>query len=116
MAEEAANVNVTSALPDDIRESVAVSNLKTLGEALSASITLSVQNAVSHQQRVNAIAEGALQAWTKNMSEVDPIQAVSTLKTLTGNDLAQQLAQLSAAIAQIQQGIKGAQTTPPPTA
>lgn len=48
--------------------------------------------------------------------EEDPTDAVSKQKILTGNDLGGTLAQLGAVIAQLQQVMKGAQSTPPETA
>lgn len=99
----------------DIIDSVADSNLKTIAES-GAFYTASL-----HQIHVNAIAElGAItRAATakaiKALLENDAEEAASTQKILSGNDLAQQLAQLTAAVASIQQSVKAAQTTPPQT-
>ena len=105
-----------ASIPEEIINSVAISNLKTIAEAASHSMGLAMQNAVSHQNRLNIVAEAALGNITKNLTETDQIEAVSVLKTLSGNDLAQQLAQLLSALASNQQSAKTAQTTPPPTA
>ena len=103
-------------IAEEIIDSVAISNLKTVAEVASHSMGLAMQNAVAHQNRLNIVAEAAIGNITKNLTEADPIEAVSILKTLSGNDLAQQLAQLLSALASNQQGAKTAQTTPPPTA
>lgn len=52
----------------------------------------------------------------KALVEEDPTDAVSKQKILSGNDLVQQLGQLGSLIAQLQQTMKGAQSTPPETA
>lgn len=116
MPESPANVNITSALPDDIRESVASVNLKVLGEQTAALSNLAFANAVSHQNRMNVLAEAVVGRIAKDMAEVDPSESVAIQKLLSGNDLAQNLSALGSAIAQIQQLVKGAQTTPPVTA
>ena len=116
MPEEPANVNITSALPDDIRESVAVGNIKTVGESAAFFAAMGFRQATEHANRMNIIAESAIGNITKGLTEVDPTQAASVLKTLSGNDLAQSLGQLLAALNSGQQGVKSAQTTPPVTA
>lgn len=107
---------VASSIPDNILEAVAVNNVKTLGEATAHSIALAQQNAVAHQNRVNAIAEAAMSQAIKGLLETDPIEAIANSKMLTGNDTAQQIAQLSAAVSAMQASIKAGQTTPPVTA
>ncbi|MCK4601389.1 MAG: RebB family R body protein [Phycisphaerae bacterium] len=59
MPEEAANVHATSALPDDVREALAVVNLKTVGEAPAVLQNLALANAVGHQQAMNQISQAA---------------------------------------------------------
>lgn len=102
--------------PEKIVESVSVGNLKTIADASAHSMALAMQNAVAHQQAMQQIQLSVVGNITKRLTEVDPAEARSIGKVLTGNDLAEQLAQLSSAIASIQQQMKGAQTTPPPTA
>lgn len=111
MAEEAANVHVTSALPDDIRESVAVNNIKTLGESVAFWTNALMQEYVASTRSTSIIRERLL----KSVVETDPTESVAIQKVLSGNDLAQQLGQLGTIIAQLQQAMKGAQTTPPVT-
>lgn len=97
-------------------QSVINNNMKTLGEAVSFAAAQMMDNAVAHQNRLNLIAEASVGQIVKNMNEVDPTQAVAQVKQMTGNALAEELGQLGAVIAQLQQIMKGAQTTPPPTA
>lgn len=59
MPEAAANVNETSALPDDIRESVAVSNLKAIGDAPGVLQNMATANAVAFQHAMNQITLAA---------------------------------------------------------
>lgn len=59
MAEEAANVHATSALPDDIREGLAVENVKAIGGGTAFLQNLAHANSVSHQQAMNGILAAA---------------------------------------------------------
>lgn len=97
MPEDPANVNVTSALPDDLREAVAVSNLKTLGEGTAFLTNLAHSNAVAHQQHLFAIQEAATGKIVESIIAVSPSEG-------------------GVAIAALMQLMKGAQTTPPVTA
>lgn len=97
MPEEAANVNVTSALPDDIRESVAVSNLKALGEGPAFFSNLAMANAVNAQQALTQLGISIL---------AKSVDLVTEKQIEEGGVLA----------AALQQITKAAQTTPPPTA
>lgn len=103
-------------LPDEIVESVGINNIKTLGESVAFYTAQQMGNTVSHQKRVDVLAETLLSVACKGLLEVDPAEAVSTLKMLTGDDIGQKLASLGSVIASIQQTMKGAQTTPPVTA
>jgi hypothetical protein len=100
---------------EEIVSSVAIGNVKTIAEAGAHSIALAMENAVAHQNRMNVIAESAVGNIVKNLTEVDPAQAVAILKATSGNEVAATIAQLAAALASNQQGVKAAQTTPPPT-
>lgn len=97
MPEEPANVNATSALPDDVREALAVSNLKTVAEAPAILQNLATANAISHQQAMNAISQAAVGKIIESIIAVSPAEG--------GVD-----------VATLQQLMKGAQTTPPVTA
>jgi len=101
---------------DTIVETLAVTNMKTIGEMAAWSTAQSMANAVSHAKRVDVLAETYLAKALKHADEIDPEQAAATLKLLTGNDLGQIMASLGSVVAQLQQLMKGAQTTPPVTA
>jgi hypothetical protein len=97
MAEEPANVNVTSALPDDVRESVAAANFKVVGDSPAVLQNLALANAVAHQQAMNQISQAATGKIVESIISTQPAEA-------------------GADIAALMQLIKAAQTTPPPTA
>lgn len=103
-------------LSEQVVDSVTATNFKTLGEVNAALYAESQK--MYHQ--ANAITMGInnnlYSAWGKSLVEADPLEAISVQKVLSGNDVSQQLAAIGGAIASIQQFIKGAQTTPPPTA
>lgn len=96
-------------------ESVAAANLKVLGDGPAFYTNLSLGNAVAHQQAMQAISAASVGNIVKRLTEVDPLEAISVLKSTSGNDLAQQLAQLMSTLAATQQGVKAGQTTPPVT-
>lgn len=105
-----------------ITDTISIDNMKTIGEAGSFAIgqqmiimTQLTADSVAAAARRNALADGYMGQALKMMAEVDPVEAASLAKTLNA-DLPNVLAQLGTAIAQIQQVLKGAQTTPPPTA
>jgi hypothetical protein len=106
------------ALDQGTLDAVNNSNFKTIAEAgaitLSQVIALQAQNAASHQNRVNVLAEAALAAALKNQTELDPTEAAS-IRKVDNADLAKVLAELGSAVAGIQQMLKGAQTTLPET-
>ena len=93
-------------------------NFKVLSEATSFGVAqaqgLAAQNATSHQNRVNVIAEAFLAESVLARAGVDPSEAAG-LKKVTESDLARTLADLAASVAQIQQMMKGAQSTRPET-
>lgn len=126
MPESPANVNETSALADDVREAVANANFKVTAEAPTVMQNLALQNFIAHQQRLNQIAESELvsaQALNRailgrvvnSLLDTEPTDALAAQKVFSGNDVAQQITSLLAALASGQQGAKVAQTTPPPT-
>jgi hypothetical protein len=89
-------------------------NLKTVGEMAAHSSGLAMQNAVAHSGAMNQIRELAMGSLAKSMTELDPSQAIAILKATTGNESASQISALLAALSSGQQGVKAAQTTPPP--
>jgi len=107
---EVVNETVDSAV-----EAVNVANVKTVAEMAAWSTAQSMKDHVAHANRLNILAETYLSRALKSADEVDPEQAAATLKLLTGNDLAQTLSSFGAVVAQLQQIVKTAQTTPPAT-
>lgn len=101
------------ALQDSVVDSVSNANFKNLAEGASFAVNLSYQDAVAHQRAVNALREAALGSALKGLVELDPAQALSQVKALSGNDLAGQLMQLLSALGGGQQGAKVSQSTPP---
>lgn len=82
-------------------------NIKALAE-------MAAINALSHQNRLQLLAESSMGQILNKMNNLDPAEA-NSIATVTNAGLANKLSELSAAIANTQQLIKGAQTTPPPT-
>ncbi len=101
------------ALSQDVVQSVAEANFKNLADGAAFAVNLSYQDAVAHQRSVNALREAALGSALKGLVELDPTQALSQVKALSGNDLGGQIVQLLAALAANQQGAKVAKETPP---
>ena len=108
-------------------DAVNIDNLKTIaGSSSAAQATLyntiaaalgqMTQDMVSAAARRNNLADQAMGQAMIAMTQTDPSEAISTAKMMSGNDLAQTLAQLLAAVNTGQQGTKSAQTTPPKTA
>lgn len=125
------------ALNPQVVDSVTTDNIKTIAEAGAHAMATAMQNLAAFQQASNsnilAIQQAAQQslvaqtnamtnllmattgAIVKNLLEVDPGEAISVQKELSGNDTAQMLAQLLAALNSGQQGVKSAGNTPPVT-
>jgi Killing trait len=100
----------SSALPDDIRESIAIGNVKSVAEQpsmlanlayanLLQNVNLSQQNAVSNQQAANQLQLTVTGKAVNLISNLSPMEAVAVTKMDTGNDIAQQISDLKAAIA-----------------
>ena len=94
-------------LDPGVVESVINSNFKTLAEQVAS-------NTANHQHRLQLIAESSVGQIVNKMNAIDPIEAVATTTALR-SDLPGAISALGAATATLQQLIKGAQTTPPPT-
>ncbi len=102
--------DLTSALPDDIRESIAIGNVKSVAEQpsmlsnlayanLIANVNLSQQNAVSNQQAMNQLGLTVTGKVVNLVANLSPMEAVAVVKMDTGNDVAQQLADLKGTLA-----------------
>jgi hypothetical protein len=95
----------SSALPDDIRESIAIGNLKSVAEQpnmlsnlayadVISNDNLSQQNAVSNQQGLNQLGRTVSGKINKLVSSLSPVEATAVAKLDTGNDVAEQLADI----------------------
>lgn len=111
---------------EQVMDSVSAVNTKNLGDqpAFYAGLAmanavhnqgLAQSNAVSNQQAMNAIQQAAVGSIVNLLLNIDPAEAISTVKELTGDDIAQKLLNLAAALASNQQGAKIAGNTPPVT-
>ena len=96
------------ALNADVIEAVANYNFKSNAERAT-------QNMDAHQQRLQLLAEASLAQQLDRMNSLDPAEAAS-ISGVVSSDLAEKIGELSGAVASAQQLMKGAQTTPPPTA
>jgi len=72
----------------------------------------SLVSSVNNHQTLDRVVSGQL---AKSLLEIDPMEALAWVKGSTGNDIASTLSTLGATVAQLQQIMKGAQTTPPET-
>lgn len=99
----------------NVVDSVVADNLKTIAGASAFYAAQTMQAHAAHANRLNIIAEAIVARAAKGIVEEDPLEAVSAQKILSGNDLGQTLAALGNVVAQLQQVMKGAQTTPPET-
>lgn len=100
----------TSALPDDIRESIAIGNVKSVAEQSSmlsnlayanliSNVNLSQQNAVSNQQAMNQLGLTVTGKVVNLVANLSPMEAVAVVKLDTGNDVAEQLADIKGTLA-----------------
>lgn len=95
------------ALDPGIIDSVTNANFKSLAE-------MQVVNALGHQNRMNAIFESSIGQIVNKMNTLDPTEAAS-ISGVVSADLSEKISELGAAVAGIQQLMKGAQTTLPET-
>jgi hypothetical protein len=94
-------------LDPGVIEAVINSNFKTLAEQVAS-------NTANHQHRLQLIAESSVGQIVNRMNSLDPAEAIA-IGNVARADLSKEVAALSAAVSSIQQLIKAAQTTPPPT-
>ena len=98
-----------SALPDDIREAIAIGNVKSVAEQSSmlsnlayanliSNTNLGQQNAVSNQQALNQLGATVTGKSVNLVANLNPLEAVAAVKLDTGNDIAEQLADLKGAV------------------
>jgi hypothetical protein len=106
-----------TAVPGDIRDSVAIANVKTVAEQpamlsnlsfsnLLANNNLSQQNAVSFQQSMNQLGITVTAKGVNRISDLGPLEAASVTEVLTSNDIAKDIAELRAVTVKAG-GVKG---------
>ncbi|HYP26388.1 MAG TPA: R body protein [Blastocatellia bacterium] len=99
-----------STLPDDIRKSTAIHNVKSVSEQtallsnlaysnLITNVNLAQQNAVSHQQAMNQLQITVTAKVVNLIANLSPLEAAAAVKVDTGNDVAEMIAELKAALA-----------------
>ena len=92
------------AIDQGVLDAVVNSNFKSIGE-------MGTLNALAHQNRLNLLAESSLGQILNRMNSLDPAEAASIAGVVSA-DLSEKLGELSSAVANAQQLMKGAQTTP----
>lgn len=96
-------------------ESVSFVNSKNLGDQPAFYVGLAMRGAVEAANAFSSVTIALASKASKYVLEADPAEAMSIQK-LFSDGVSAQIAQLGAAIASIQQSMKGAQSTPPETA
>ncbi len=97
-------------LPEEITQSIAIANAKSVAEQpatlsnlmlgnLVQNTNQSQQNAVSNQQNVNGISQAILSKVVNLLTTLGPLEAMSTQQILTGNAVAEELGDLKATVA-----------------
>ena len=97
-------------LPDGVVEAVAIGNLKSISEqpamlsnlAYSNTVVntnLSMQNAVSNQQSLNELGIAVLGKTVNLVTNLQPSEARAIVEVLTGDEVAQEISDLKAAVA-----------------
>lgn len=97
-------------LPDDIRSSVAVANVKSVAEQpallsnlafgnLVANVNLSQQNAVSHQQAMTQLMASVVTKAVNQISTLSPVESVAINKLDYANELAAAISDMQATMA-----------------
>ena len=100
---------ISSVLPDDIREAIAIGNVKSVAEQSSmlsnlayanliSNTNLAQQNAVSNQQGANQLGVTVTGKSVNLVANLSPMEAVAAVKLDTGNDVAEQLADIKGTV------------------
>jgi len=98
-----------SKIPNDIRESVAIANMKSVAEQpamlsslsfanLATNDNLSQQNAVSFQQAMNQLTVTVTAKGVNRVSNLGTLEGISITKVMTSNDTARLIPELRAVI------------------
>jgi hypothetical protein len=100
---------------EQVVDSVSSANLKALGDAPAFQMGLSYANAVSHQNRLNILAETAVASAIRSVATT-PMEEAAGSTVEQHSALPGLISALLAALSSNQQAAKVAQTTPPVTA
>lgn len=103
------------AIDQGVIDSVASANFKTLADGPAFFMGQLYADSLTNQRNTNSVREASLGAGLEKYSTYGIGEAVAVSKASTGNDLVQQMAALGNVVAALQQSMKGAQTTLPPT-
>jgi len=109
-----------------ITDAISQTDVKVVGEApaeamamlyqmTASAVGLAINNAVASQQQMNAISNAATTQAVNKLLNMDASEAIALVKANSGNDIAQQMSTLLAALNSGQQGVKSAGNTPPVT-
>lgn len=96
---------------EQVVDSVASSNFKNLGDSPAFYTSMGHANAVSHQQRLNLIAETGVAASMRALS-ITPQEEASANATSKNADVSSLISALLASLSSSQQAVKTAQSTP----
>jgi hypothetical protein len=99
----------SNSLPESIIQSIAIGNAKSIGEQpamlsnlaysnVVANTNLSQQNAVANQQAMNELGISIVGKTVNSLTNLGPLEARSAVDVLTGNSLAETIADLKATI------------------
>ena len=106
----------TKEVSPELVQSVADANFKNRADAPAFYAAMMLRDAVAHSKTIDKISESILAKQLEAIATVDPVEATGVKELLTGNALAEKITALGTAISGLQAILKGAQTTPPPTA
>jgi len=95
------------ALDQGVLDAVTNANFKSIAE-------MGTIDALGHRSRLNLLAEASMGQMLNRMNALDPAEAAS-ISGVVSSDMAEKMGELSAAVANAQQLMKGAQTTLPET-
>ena len=96
-------------------QEVALQNFVNASQVATQIMQSQVQSAFTVNTSLMTVLTQFIAAHSKSVVEPDPIEAISTLKMMTGDSMAEKMTNLIAALSSGQQQVKTAQTTPPPT-
>ena len=103
------------ALDQGVVDGVTNANFKVIAETPAIVANVANQNLIAHQGHMFQIAEASIGQILNKMNGLDPAEAAS-ISGVVRSDMGKDIAALGAAVAGLQQMMKGAQSTPPETA